>query len=56
MSDLSFCPTCGSAAARDKDGYPLYGRWLSFRDFEQILLALGASGSDVERLWPKVAK
>lgn len=28
------------------------GRNLTYRDFEQILLALGASGSDVQRLWP----
>lgn len=30
----------------------MYGSWLSYRDFEQILLSLGASGSDVQRLWP----
>jgi len=53
--DLAVCPTCGCAApgARDKDSHLLYGRWLSFLDFEQILFSLGASGSDVERLWPE---
>lgn len=39
----------------DKSGHTFYGRWLSFRDFEQILLSLGASGSDVRRLWPEEA-
>jgi hypothetical protein len=50
-----FCPECGQAATfagHDKSGHTFYGRWLSFRDFEQILLSLGASGSDVSRLWP----
>lgn len=51
--DREFCPTCGSALAYDKSGHILYGGRLSFRDFEQILLSLGASGSDVRRLWPK---
>lgn len=48
----AFCTACGNAVARDKDGHLLYGTWLSFRDFERILLSLGASGSDVRRLWP----
>jgi hypothetical protein len=48
-----FCPTCGAALAYDKSGHMLYGGRLAYRDFEQILLSLGASGSDVRRLWPE---
>jgi hypothetical protein len=34
-------------------GHAMYdGHWISYRDFERILLSLGASGSDVQRLWP----
>jgi hypothetical protein len=51
---LPFCPTCGIAVDtfQDKSGHLVYGSWLSYRDFETILLSLGASGSDVLRLWP----
>jgi hypothetical protein len=54
VTDPQFCFACGQTVdeARDKAGHLQYGRWLSFRDFEQILLSLGASGSDVRRLWP----
>jgi hypothetical protein len=48
-----FCPTCGAALAHDKSGHILYGGRLAYRDFEQILLSLGAAGSDVRRLWPE---
>lgn len=48
-----FCDACGGTLSRDKDGHLQYGSWLSYRDFEQILLALGASGSDVRRIWPE---
>jgi hypothetical protein len=53
--ELPTCPACGAASpgARDKSGHLHYGRWLSHRDFEQILLSLGASGSDVQHLWPE---
>lgn len=47
-----FCSECGAALGSDKSGRSLYGQFLSYRDFEQILLSLGASGSDVRRLWP----
>lgn len=53
LREPGFCRVCGGTLSRDKDGHLQYGRWLSYRDFEQILLALGASGSDVRRLWPE---
>lgn len=38
-------------------GHAMYdGTWLSYHDFELILLALGASGSDVQRLWPPASE
>jgi hypothetical protein len=36
----------------DKSGFRFYERWISYREFEQILLSLGASRSDVQRRWP----
>jgi hypothetical protein len=53
VAELPFCETCGAAVMpAGHRGHLMYGAWLSYRDFETILLALGASGSDVQRLWP----
>jgi hypothetical protein len=49
---LEWCGSCGAALGTDKKrGNSMYAQYVSYRDFEQILLSLGASGSDVQRLW-----
>lgn len=40
----------------DKAGHVVYDSRISFGEFERILLGLGASGSDVKRLWPVEAE
>jgi hypothetical protein len=53
---LEFCGTCGAALGVGHRGHPMYGAYVGYKEFERVLLALGASGSDVQRSWTEATR